>query len=96
MASGHKGIALFLFAMSFSQSAPLSTKNHFHVWRREQTSFCQLAKWQADTMAWHLFIATSFMGNVRDVIAPNVAKHLQLLFIFIIFMHLCDPSLPLK
>jgi hypothetical protein len=61
MASGHKGMALFLFAVSFSQSAPVSTKNHFHVWRN---FFCQLAKWQADTMAWHLFIATSFMGNV--------------------------------
>jgi hypothetical protein len=94
MASGHNGIALFLFAVSFSQSAPASTKNHFHIWR----SFF-FVSWQNGKLTqWHgtFFIATSSMGNVRDVVAPNVAKHLQLLFIFIIFMHLCDPSLPLK
>ncbi len=30
------------------------------------------------------------MGNVRDVVVPNVAKHWQLLFIFVIFMYLCN------
>ena len=32
------------------------------------------------------------MGNVRDVVAPNIAKHPQLLFIFIILMYICNLS----
>ncbi len=32
------------------------------------------------------------MGNVRDVIAPNIAKRPQPLFIFIILMYLCNLS----
>jgi hypothetical protein len=33
-----------------------------------------------------------YMGNVRDVIAPNIAKRPQPLFIFVILMYLYDLS----
>jgi len=32
------------------------------------------------------------MGNVRDVVAPNISKRPQILFIFIILMYLCNLS----
>jgi hypothetical protein len=31
------------------------------------------------------------MGDVQDVVAPNITNHPQILFIFIILMYLCNP-----
>ncbi len=76
---------------------PLLEPIHWTVVPRYlSTHICQtfpLTSLDLIILCWpHSFMLGGIMENVRDVIAPNIAKHPQPLFIFLILMYLCNLS----